>query len=325
MGLWDSVKTGASAAIDPVGFGAGRVAGTDGWTVSPLASGAFKKDGAIGSQFQEGGIFNKSGLSPIRRSKEMLKADIDRLNTDPESLGLSPAQRETAISEATQGARTGAQGQISQLSRDALSGQGFQAGEFQQAQQNVAGQVQDAAVQAAPQVTQLHQQLINQEKSRILGDLDEQRERARENAQFWAQFGINGMATFAEIGAQAMGSVAEAGGMAAMASRAEFKENIVYLTDEDKAKLAEIALSTPLASWEYKPEYIGDGMKRIGLIIDDNPDHPSVEPAKRAVDLYTYASMALVAAQALKAEVDALKAEIAELKAPKETKRGKSG
>lgn len=176
MALYDSVKEQAS-------FG----------YATPQSSGSAPDP--YQPQPQKKGLFGGTGLRPVKQSKMMLKSDLNRLQTDPDSLGLSQSQQETMIGNATQAARTGAQAQTAQLSRDALAGQGFQAGAFQQAQQNIADTAQDAGVQAAAGVNQLHTALVQQEKSRIMGDLDAARERTRENTRFWMQFGVDGFSS----------------------------------------------------------------------------------------------------------------------------------
>jgi hypothetical protein len=151
------------------------------------------------------GIFNatKNPAKPIKARKEMLAADLNTLQTDPNKLGISDAEREQMIGEATQAARAAQQGQVSQLSRDALATQGgFQSGAFTEAQRAVSDQGQQAAAQAAVAVNQLHKQLVQQEKERILGEVNAAADRAKENQRYWTQFGVQSVGS---IIAAAMG------------------------------------------------------------------------------------------------------------------------
>jgi hypothetical protein len=140
-----------------------------------------------------------NGLSPRKKLRDQLKADWSRMTTDPDSLGLSEAQKADMLAQQTQAARTGAQGQVAQLSRDALAGQGFQAGAFAQAQQDVADQVQDATVKAQPDVNRLHHELVNKERDRIMGDMQRKKQENAAEAQFWAQFGLDSAATIGNL------------------------------------------------------------------------------------------------------------------------------
>jgi hypothetical protein len=184
MGLLDKIKTGMTAPK----FGAKDAAAVAALTAvaAPvgLAYGGIRAGSAIA-----GGIKNRK-LKPIKESKEMLAADLDRLNNDPDSLGLTQAQQDQMIGAAQQQSRATQQAQTAELSRSALAGQDFQAGALQEAAKGIADQGDQAAAAASANVQQMHRQLVQQEKARILGDLSAQRERARENTRFWTQFGF---------------------------------------------------------------------------------------------------------------------------------------
>ncbi len=318
MALYDQVKGQA-------GFGYGTPAGPG--STATMYQPPEQKKGLFGG--------GSDRLRPVKTSKMMLKADLNRLQTDPDSLGLTQSQQENMIAQSTQAARTGAQAQTAALSRDALAGQGFQAGAFSQAQQGVADTVQDAAVQAAPGVHQLHTALVQQEKARILGDLDAARERTRENTRFWMQFGVDAFSSMMSTlnsGSGAMGMLGGGGGgggggaaapaaatsaieaapavagMAAMSAR-DLKTDIQYITEDDAAKYHGEVMDMQLALWKYTPGLIDD-QTRLGIIIDDAPDATMVAPDQRTIDLYTYASMMAAALQHQARMIDDLREEL---------------
>lgn len=142
---------------------------------------------------------------PVKTRKDMLAADLELLRTNPEALGLSDAERRQMVSEATEAGNTQRQAQATQLSRDALAGQGFQQGAFVDAQRAVSeGAAQDAAT-ASLEANKLSKAMQKQEEARILGDLNASADRARENAQYWAQFGLDSAATVGELMGSFMG------------------------------------------------------------------------------------------------------------------------
>lgn len=126
-----------------------------------------------------------------RAQKEMLQKDLKRLE-NPMSLGLTDPQKKQMIADATSAANAQQQAQVSQLGQQALAGTGVQSGAIRQAATDVASHASDAAVGASANVEDLNARLIQQEADRIRGALDAQREKARENAQFWAKLGIDG-------------------------------------------------------------------------------------------------------------------------------------
>lgn len=184
MGLLDKLKGGLTAPK----FGAKDAATTAvlGTVAAPIgmAYGATRLGSAIA-----GGIKNRK-LKPIKESKELLAADLDRMRNDPDSLGLTQSQQDQMIGAAQEQARATQQAQTSTLARSALAGNEMQAGALQEAARGISDQGDAAAATAAANVQQMHRQLVSQEKARILGDLAAQRERARENARFWTQFGF---------------------------------------------------------------------------------------------------------------------------------------
>jgi len=95
-------------------------------------------------------------------------------------------------------------------------------------------------------------------------------------------------------------------------SRAKYKQDIEYLSEGERAKLASDLQSIPLVRYRYKE---GSEREHLGFIIEDVEPSPSVDSRRDQVDLYGYTSMAVAALQQQHAEIEALKAEIRLLKA----------
>jgi hypothetical protein len=100
-------------------------------------------------------------------------------------------------------------------------------------------------------------------------------------------------------------------------SRREFKKDIDYVRDDERAALASEALSISLARYRYKTEPAGD-RKHLGFIIDDvleqSPESPAVASDATHVDLYGYTSMLLATVQEQQKQIDALNRQVAELR-----------
>lgn len=97
-------------------------------------------------------------------------------------------------------------------------------------------------------------------------------------------------------------------------SRREFKTDIAYVSDDERASLAAQALATHLAEYRYKAE--PEGHKRhLGFIIDDLPAaSPAVQADRTHVDEYGYTSMLLATVQEQQKQIDELKKQVAALK-----------
>lgn len=99
-------------------------------------------------------------------------------------------------------------------------------------------------------------------------------------------------------------------------SRRAFKDDVVYVDDAEREALARQALDIPLARYRYKTEP-PDARRRLGFIIDDQPDpSPAVQADRTHVDEYGYASMLL-------ATVQQQAKELAELRRRVETLEGR--
>ncbi len=106
-------------------------------------------------------------------------------------------------------------------------------------------------------------------------------------------------------------------------SRREFKRDISYVTRDERAELANEALSTSLATYRYKNE--PEGQKRhLGFIIDDKPtSSPAVAGDQTHVDEYGYTSMLLAAVQEQQEQIDALKRELEKIRAEEARRAGR--
>jgi hypothetical protein len=94
-------------------------------------------------------------------------------------------------------------------------------------------------------------------------------------------------------------------------SRREFKTDIEYVDEAERASLADEALHTRLAEYRYKtdPE---SSQRHLGFIIDDMPNaSKAVQADKTHVDLYGYTSMLLATVQEQQKQIDDLKKQVA--------------
>lgn len=80
-------------------------------------------------------------------------------------------------------------------------------------------------------------------------------------------------------------------------SQRAFKDEIAYLTEGEREKLANEALRIPLARYRYRAEAPGS-RRRLGFLIDDQPNpSPAVMEDRMHVDEYGYTSLLLVTIQ----------------------------
>lgn len=94
-----------------------------------------------------------------------------------------------------------------------------------------------------------------------------------------------------------------------------YKEQIRYLSPEQRAAMADALMGVKLANYQYKGAE-GATAERLGFLIDDLPvGSPAVLPDGGHVDVYGFTSMTVAAVQGQQAEIDALKAELAALRA----------
>jgi hypothetical protein len=95
-------------------------------------------------------------------------------------------------------------------------------------------------------------------------------------------------------------------------STAEVKERIRYLSETDRASVAEQTRAIKLSTWHYKDPAIAT-RERLGYILEDAPGLPSSDMARKEVDLYGYTSMVLALAQEQDRELRELRAKVNEL------------
>jgi hypothetical protein len=100
-------------------------------------------------------------------------------------------------------------------------------------------------------------------------------------------------------------------------SSRSFKEDIEYVGPEQLRGLHDEALRIRLATYVYKPAYGDPSRKRLGFIIEDNPEIPAVEVGHDRVDMYGYVSMTLAAMQIQEQEIATLRQELDDLRREK--------
>lgn len=140
---------------------------------------------------------------PVKAFKEMLARDVATLENNPEALGLTEAERDAMVAKEQTAAGAQRQGQQAELARQALAGQEFQQGAFTEAQGEIAEQAQQTGAAAAARAEGLHQQMIARESARIRQQMDAARERARQNARFWAKFSVDSAGQIMDVAGQA--------------------------------------------------------------------------------------------------------------------------
>ncbi len=108
-----------------------------------------------------------------------------------------------------------------------------------------------------------------------------------------------------------------------LVSRREFKKDISYVTDGERAELASQALATNLARYRYKGE-AADQKTHLGFIINDLPaSSPAVAADATHVDEYGYTSMLLAAVQEQQKQIEDLRRQVEELRASRGTSAGR--
>jgi hypothetical protein len=177
--------------------------------------------GVAGTNYSAEGPNEATKVNPVKQQKEMLAADLKTMRTDPNSLGLSDAERQKMIGQATQQATAQQQAQVGQLGQMALAGGPVASGAMQQAQMGIAESSGDAAVKAATGVNDLHTRMVEQNTNRIRAELDAARERTKENTRFWLNFGIKSVGTLIGAATNPAGTLAGlASGMGSFAEPA---------------------------------------------------------------------------------------------------------
>jgi hypothetical protein len=93
-------------------------------------------------------------------------------------------------------------------------------------------------------------------------------------------------------------------------SRARYKQDIAYLSAEQRQRVYRDLLTIPLASYEYKDD--PKATPQLGFILEDVEPSPATRGDH--VNLYAYLSMAVAAVQVQAQEIDALKREVEALR-----------
>lgn len=163
----------------------------------------------------ERGLFG--GMRAPARSKELLLKDLERMEKG--QLGLSAGEQRQLREGATQQAGAILQAQQQEAAQAGLAGGPLASvsGRGAALQRELGGQMAQAGALASSEAARLSQEKAMAEKASILGRLSEQQDRARQNAQFWAQW-LVGQRGGLEAAAPALseaGSTLMAAGMAA--------------------------------------------------------------------------------------------------------------
>jgi hypothetical protein len=105
------------------------------------------------------------------------------------------------------------------------------------------------------------------------------------------------------------------GGRQAAPSSRDFKENVHYLTPEEKSTLAAEVLGLKLATYDYKDGLDQAPGRHLGFIIEDAPTAKFVRASEKVVDVYGFASALAAVVQNQQTTIARLEAELGELKA----------
>jgi hypothetical protein len=106
-------------------------------------------------------------------------------------------------------------------------------------------------------------------------------------------------------------------------SRRALKTDIAYLHAAEAADLVESLMRFRIAKYRYAGE-AEPGPQHLGFIIDDVEPSAAITQDGDHVDLYAYASMAVLALQAQQREIVALRSELTAMRAEQNTLVGRS-
>jgi hypothetical protein len=161
----------------------------------PGLLGALKNSFSSKSADDPMGIYKENGKLKVGKAeKYQLASDYKRLQDDPNSFGISDEEKEKMAAEATQTAGQQNQAIAGDLAQTALAGQGFQAGALEQAGQGLGEGAADAAVKARTGINDLSSRMIQGEKDRIAAQTHAERLSKKEEAKFWATYGVDSVA-----------------------------------------------------------------------------------------------------------------------------------
>jgi hypothetical protein len=136
-------------------------------------------------------------------SNRMLRQDVDAMQAG--ELGWSDAEKEQYASEAQTAAGMQAQAGQQELARQQLaSGTGF-GGQYGELMQQMGGTAGGAAAQAQAQANELSRQQGEARRAEILGRLERQQDRGRENIQWATDEYEEYVGTVMDVGLSSMG------------------------------------------------------------------------------------------------------------------------
>jgi hypothetical protein len=95
-----------------------------------------------------------------------------------------------------------------------------------------------------------------------------------------------------------------------MMDRARFKQDIDYVSEQERRAYHEQLVSLPLASWHYRTA--PSAAPQLGFIIEDI--EPSAAVSGDRVNMYGYLSMAVAAIQVQQDQIEALEHELRALR-----------
>ncbi len=87
------------------------------------------------------------------------------------------------------------------------------------------------------------------------------------------------------------------------------KKDIFYLSESDRARIAEEAEHLRLATYRYRDPAM-DGRRHLGFILEDSPRSIASDLERQQVDLYSFTSMVLALAQQQQREIEDLRRQI---------------
>jgi hypothetical protein len=172
-----------------------------GYTESGYDSSDYHKSPKSSTSPGQSTTTGKSKYKPVKEYKAMLASRVKQLKERPWSLGLSESEKEQMTRQATQQATQQLNAQQKQINQASFAGQGFQAGEFAKASRDVGQQGAQAAAQARQGANEMSHQIRLAREQQIMAEMDAARERARQNAQFWATFALDATKTATTMGA----------------------------------------------------------------------------------------------------------------------------
>jgi hypothetical protein len=138
-------------------------------------------------------------VNPRKIQMDILSQDARMMQNNIGGAGLTEAQKQQQVTAATQQANAQAQTQVQQMGRMALGGQNFHQAALVDAARASSEQVALAGAQARSNAEQQSLDKIQMFKDNTLAALDAEREKRKQNRQFWMQFGLDSVATIGNI------------------------------------------------------------------------------------------------------------------------------